>query len=51
VTSNPAIFHKAITAGSEYDEQIRALAIEGASVESIYESLVVTDVQEACDVL
>ena len=51
VTSNPAIFHKAITSGSDYDVQIRALAEEGASVERIYESLVVTDVQEACDVL
>jgi len=51
VTSNPAIFHKAITSGSDYDDQIRVLAEEGASVERIYESLVVTDIQEACDLL
>jgi transaldolase/glucose-6-phosphate isomerase len=51
VTSNPAIFHKAISSSNEYDDQIRALADEGASVERIYESLVVADIQEACDVL
>ncbi|MDP2481681.1 MAG: bifunctional transaldolase/phosoglucose isomerase [Candidatus Palauibacterales bacterium] len=51
VTSNPAIFHKAISSGSDYDEQIRDLAAAGTSVEGIYESLVVTDIREACDVL
>ena len=51
VTSNPAIFHKAISAGSDYDEQIEALTEAGASVEEIYESLVVTDIREACDIL
>jgi transaldolase/glucose-6-phosphate isomerase len=51
VTSNPAIFHKAISSGSSYDEQIAELAHAGASVEEIYEALVVTDIREACDVL
>jgi len=51
VTSNPAIFHKAIAGGRLYDEQIDSLARSGARVSKIYESLVVTDVQEACDVL
>jgi transaldolase / glucose-6-phosphate isomerase len=51
VTSNPAIFHKAISGGRLYDEQIEGLARSGASVSGIYEQLVVTDVQEACDVL
>jgi transaldolase/glucose-6-phosphate isomerase len=51
VTSNPAIFHKAISGGSLYEEQIRELAESGASVAGIYETLAVTDVQEACDVL
>ncbi|MBT8461030.1 MAG: bifunctional transaldolase/phosoglucose isomerase, partial [Gemmatimonadetes bacterium] len=51
VTSNPAIFHKAISSGSEYDDQIQSLATVGASVDDIYEALVVTDIQEACDVL
>ena len=51
VTSNPAIFHKAIAGGHLYDDQIEGLARSGATVSEIYESLVVTDVQEACDVL
>ena len=51
VTSNPAIFHKAITSSAIYDEQIAQLADAGASAEDIYEALVVQDVQEACDVL
>ncbi len=51
VTSNPAIFHKAISSGSAYDEQVAELAHAGASVEEIYEALVVTDIREACDVL
>jgi transaldolase len=51
VTSNPAIFHKAISGGEEYDEAIDRLAAEGLSVVEIYERLTVADVQGACDVL
>jgi transaldolase/glucose-6-phosphate isomerase len=51
VTSNPAIFHKAISGGSLYEDQIRDLAESGQSVAGIYEALAVTDVSEACDVL
>jgi transaldolase/glucose-6-phosphate isomerase len=51
VTSNPAIFHKAISGGSLYADQIRELAESGQSVAGIYEALAVTDVREACDVL
>lgn len=51
MTSNPAIFHKAIMAGTAYDDQIQTLADEGVSVERIYETLVITDIQEACDAL
>ena len=51
VTSNPAIFHKAISSGANYDDQIAELAAAGASVEDIYETLVVTDIREACDLL
>ena len=32
VTSNPAIFHKAITEGEDYDEDITRFAVEGLSV-------------------
>ena len=51
VTSNPAIFHKAISSGANYDDQIAELAAAGAPVEDIYEALVVTDIREACDLL
>lgn len=51
VTSNPAIFHKSISRGGEYDEDIASLARAGASVQEIYERLVVHDIQAACDVL
>ncbi len=51
VTSNPAIFHKAISRGGEYDGDIVSLARAGASVQEIYENLVVHDIRAACDVL
>ena len=51
VTSNPAIFHKAISGGTLYADQIAALAEAGRSVGEIYEELAVDDVRDACDVL
>ena len=51
VTSNPAIFQKAISEGNEYDAQIQQLALAGKTVEEIYEGLVVEDSQMAADVL
>jgi transaldolase len=51
VTSNPAIFHKAIAGSEDYDSQIRELASAGKDVAEIYEKLVVADVRDACDVL
>src|SRR5919108_966440 len=51
VTSNPAIFDKAISSGEDYDAQIQQLAHEGCEVHEIYERLVVTDIQDACDTL
>jgi transaldolase len=51
VTSNPSIFHKAISAGHAYDEQMRVLFAQGKSVHEIYEEVVTTDVRDACDVL
>jgi len=51
VTSNPAIFQKAISGGGEYDERIEELVAEHRSVAEIYEDLTVTDIQGACDVL
>jgi transaldolase/glucose-6-phosphate isomerase len=49
VTSNPSIFEKAIAGSHDYDEAIRALALEGKSIEEIYQTLTVGDVQRAAD--
>jgi transaldolase len=51
VTSNPSIFHKAMTQGSAYDAQIRTLADEGHTPERVYELLAIDDVRAACDLL
>lgn len=49
VTSNPAIFAKAIGEGSEYDSAIGALAREGLDAGKVYERLALADVQVAAD--
>jgi transaldolase/glucose-6-phosphate isomerase len=51
VTSNPAIFEKAILGSPEYDDQIAELASSGADARSIYQAIAIQDVQDACDVL
>jgi transaldolase len=51
MTSNPAIFEKAILGSEEYDEQISQLAGEGADSRSIYQEVAIRDVQNAADVL
>src|ERR1700754_4902610 len=51
MTSNPAIFEKAILGADEYDEQIAQLTAEGADARSIYQAIAIQDVQEAADVL
>jgi len=51
LTSNPAIFHKAITGSTAYDEEISTLASKGAGAPRIYETLVLHDIQAAADVL
>ena len=51
VTSNPAIFEKAISNGREYDEDIRSLIEEGASTHDIYDKLTTDDVRLAADVM
>lgn len=52
VTSNPAIFEKAIGGSDEYDDAIAA-AVDGAdrSVTDLYETLAIEDIQQAADVL
>jgi len=51
VTSNPTIFEKAITGSTDYDEQMRSLVNSGASVNGIYEALVLDDIGRAADIL
>ena len=49
MTSNPSIFEKAIAESHDYDEDIRAMALEGKGAEAIYETLSQRDVQSAAD--
>ncbi len=49
VTSNPAIFEKAISGSDDYLTEIRSLALEGKKSEDIYEALAIEDVQQAAD--
>lgn len=51
ITSNPSIFNKAITSGSDYDDQIAKLAMEARNPPQIYDALTIKDVQDACDIL
>jgi transaldolase len=51
VTSNPAIFEKAIASSDLYADQMRDLAEKGKSPQEIYEALAIQDIQMAADVL
>ena len=51
MTSNPAIFEKAILGGDEYDEQIAELPTAAPTSREIYQAIAIQDVQEAGDVL
>jgi transaldolase/glucose-6-phosphate isomerase len=52
VTSNPAIFQKAIGHGDAYDEQIeRVLASGWPSITTVFEELAVLDIRDAADAL
>ncbi len=51
ITSNPAIFEKAIVGNATYDADIEAGIRAGKSVLEIYESLVFDDIRNACDIL
>jgi transaldolase len=51
ITSNPAIFEKAIVGNATYDGDIEAGIRAGKSVQEIYESLIFDDIRYACDVL
>lgn len=49
VTSNPAIFQKAIGDSNVYDPEIRRLADRGNDTDAIYRALIVEDIQRAAD--
>jgi transaldolase/glucose-6-phosphate isomerase len=51
VTSNPAIFEKAILGSDDYDSDLEAMANEGLDAKAIYDRIAVTDVSMAADVL
>ncbi len=51
VTSNPAIFEKAILGSSDYDAQIAELAGQGMDSRHIFRNIAVADVGAAADVL
>jgi transaldolase len=49
ITSNPAIFKKAIADGEHYEDDIRSLKDAGKSVMDSYEALAIKDIQLAAD--
>lgn len=51
VTSNPAIFEKAIAGSSDYDEDMKSLIKTHKPVEEIYEALAIEDITLAADQL
>jgi transaldolase len=51
VTSNPAIFEKAIAGSSDYDDAIKLLSRRGMTTPQIYRELVVDDIQTTADLL
>jgi len=51
VTSNPAIFFKAISESPHYRDDLAQLRSQMLTAEQRYEALVVPDIQNACDLL
>jgi transaldolase len=51
VTSNPAIFQKAIAGSPYYRDELARLRNSPLDAEARYESLVIPDIQAACDML
>jgi transaldolase/glucose-6-phosphate isomerase len=50
VTSNPAIFEKAIDGSTDYKAAVRSLSVQGKTTEEIFQVLAVEDVRQAADV-
>jgi transaldolase len=51
VTSNPAIFFKAISESPYYRDDLAKLRTQSLTAEQRYEALVIPDIQAACDLL
>lgn len=51
VTSNPAIFEKAIASSTHYREDLERMQRAGLGAEACYESLVIADIRAACAML
>ena len=50
VTSNPTIFHKAISSDKFYQTDLTKLKTSNLTLEQRYEALVIPDIQQACDI-
>jgi transaldolase len=51
ITTNPAIFEKAMMGNAIYDADIEAGVRAGLPIDKIYESLIFADIRNACDIL
>ena len=51
LTSNPTIFHKAITESSDYDDELMSLAEAGKGPREIFETMAIADIRDAADLL
>jgi transaldolase/glucose-6-phosphate isomerase len=51
VTSNPSIFEKAVTAGSDYDDILNSADVREIDAKAIFERIAVRDIRDAADVL
>jgi transaldolase / glucose-6-phosphate isomerase len=51
VTSNPAIFEKAIAGSTDYSDVLNALGLKDSDPKHIYEQIAIADVQAAADLL
>src|SRR5918996_1052208 len=52
VTSNPAIFEKALAGSTDYDPALKALVTQGVgTAQDIFEHLAIADIQLAADVM
>jgi transaldolase/glucose-6-phosphate isomerase len=52
ITSNPAIFDKAVSHGADYDEVLKKmLGRADLNTESVFESVAISDIKDAADIL